>query len=387
MPPRFDTRAVSAGEDPDDHAHGDAVSPIHLATTFQQDELGATEGRFTYTRNGNPTRRALEKRLAALEGGEHALALASGMGAIGSTLFGLLEPGDHVVAFNYLYGGTRKLFDEHLEPAYGIEVSYVDATRTEAVAGALREDTAMIWVESPTNPLLKCCDLRAIGDLAAEREATFVVDNTFASPAIQRPLDLGADVVIHSTTKYLNGHTDSLGGAVVTDDTGIAERVRFAQEYATGAVLSPFDSYLVLRGTKTLPARMDRHQRNASAIAAFLAEHPSVRTVHYPGLETHPQHALASEQMDGYGGMLSFEIDGGEDAAARMLAELEHIRMAVSLGGVESLVAHVPTMTHYYLDAETRRSMDITDSLIRLSVGIEDRRDLIADLERGLDRL
>jgi cystathionine gamma-lyase len=384
--PRFETRAVSTGEDPRRQAAGDVVSPIHLATTFAQDRMGS-DGAFSYARDGNPTRAALEERLASLEGGDHALALSSGMGAIGTTLLSLLEPGDHLVAFNYLYGGTRKLFDELYGPSFGVDVEYVDATSTEAVAGAVTEETALVWVESPTNPLMKLCDVGAVADVAAEAGATLCVDNTFASPCFQRPLELGADVVVHSTTKYINGHSDSLGGAVVTRDEDIAERATFVQEYATGSVLSPFDAYLVLRGTKTLPARMERHERNALAVAEFLADHPKVDAVHYPGLESHPQHALAGEQMDGFGGMLSFEIDGGEPEAAAFLESLEHVRLAVSLGGVESLIAHVPTMTHHYLDEATRRAMGIPESLIRMSVGIEHPEDVLADLERGLERI
>jgi len=384
--PRFDTRAVSAGEDPRQQAAGDVVSPIHLASTFVQDRMGS-EGEFSYARSGNPTRAALEERLASVENGAHALALSAGMGAIGTTAMSLLEPGDHVVAFNYLYGGTRKLFDELYGPSFGVDVEYVDATSTAAVADAVTEETALVWVESPTNPLMKLCDIDAIADVAADAGATLCVDNTFASPCFQRPLELGADVVVHSTTKYLNGHSDSLGGAIVTRDEEFAERATFVQKYGTGSVLSPFDAYLVLRGVKTLPARMERHERNALAVAEFLAEHPKVEAVHYPGLESHPQHELAGEQMDGYGGMLSFEIDGGEPEAARFLEDLAHVRLAVSLGGVESLIAHVPTMTHHYLDEGTRREMGISESLIRMSVGIEHAEDILADLERGLGRI
>jgi len=384
--PRFDTRAVSAGEDPRQQATGDVVSPIHLASTFVQDRMGS-EGEFSYARSGNPTRTALEERLASLENGEYALALSAGMGAIGTTAMSLLEPGDHVVAFNYLYGGTRKLFDELYGPSFGVDVEYVDATSTAAVADAVTDETSLVWVESPTNPLMKLCDIAAIADVAADAGATFCVDNTFASPYFQRPLELGADVVVHSTTKYINGHSDSLGGAIVTRDEGLAERATFVQKYGTGSVLSPFDAYLVLRGVKTLPARMERHERNALAVAEFLEDHRKVDAVHYPGLEGHPQHELARERMDGFGGMLSFEIDGGEPEAARFLEDLEHVRLAVSLGGVESLIAHVPTMTHHYLDEGTRSEMGITESLIRMSVGIEDAEDIVADLERGLGRI
>jgi len=384
--PHFDTRAVSGGEDHREHAAGDVVPPIHLATTFAR-ERTADDPEYNYSRSGNPTRAALERRLASLEDGEHALALSAGMGAIGTTVMSLLEPGDHVVAFNYLYGGTRKLFDELYGPSFGIDVEYVDATSTAAVREAITPETALIWVESPTNPLLKLCDIAAIGEIAADAGATFCVDNTFASPYFQRPLELGADVVVHSTTKYINGHSDSLGGAIVTRDEEIAARATFVQKYGTGSVLSPFDAYLVSRGIRTLPARMERHEANATAVAEFLADHPAVDEVYYPGLDRHPQHDLAAEQMRGYGGMLAFEIAGGEAAAATALDALEHVRLAVSLGGVESLIAHVPTMTHHYLDAATRERMGISDALIRMSVGIEHAADIIADLERGLDRV
>jgi cystathionine gamma-lyase len=385
--PRFDTRAISGTEESKRLPTGDIVSPIHLASTFVQDRITGADHGFNYTRSTNPTRATLEDRLATLTNGDHALALASGMGAIGTTLISLVEPGDHVVAFNYLYGGTRKLFDELLAPAFDVDVEYVDATSTAAVAEAVTDETAVVWVESLTNPLLKLCDVGAIAYIAADAGATFCVDNTFASPYFQRPLELGADVVVHSTTKYVNGHSDSLGGAIITRDREFVADATFVQKYGTGSVLSPFDSYLVLRGLKTLPARMDRHEKNALAVAQFLADHPKVDTVNYPGLDSHPQHDLASDQMDGFGGMLSFEIDGGEPEAARFLEALDHAQLAVSLGGVESLIAHVPTMTHHYLTDETRQEMGITDSLIRFSVGIEDTDDLLEDLNRGLDRI
>lgn len=385
--PRFDTRAISGTEESKRRLTGDIVSPIHLASTFVQDRITGADHGFNYTRSGNPTRATLEDRLATLANGDHALALASGMGAIGTTLISLVEPGDHFVAFNYLYGGTRKQFDELLAPAFDVDVEYVDATSTAAVAHAVTDETAVVWVESLTNPLLKLCDVGAIADIAADAGATFCVDNTFASPYFQRPLELGADVVVHSTTKYINGHSDSLGGAIITRDREFVADATFVQKYGTGSVLSPFDSYLVLRGLKTLPARMDRHEKNALAVAQFLADHPKVDTVHYPGLDSHPQYDLASDQMDGFGGMLSFEIDGSEPEAARFLEALDHTQLAVSLGGVESLIAHVPTMTHHYLTDETRREMGITDSLIRFSVGIEDTDDLLEDLNRGLDRI
>jgi len=385
--PRFETRAVASVDDDDENPFGDVVSPIHLATTFAQESVQNADPVYTYTRSGNPTRAALEERLATLENGTHALALSAGMGAIGTTVMSLLEPGDHVVAFRYLYGGTRKLFDELYQPAFDVTVEYVDATSPAAVESAVTDETALVWVESPTNPLMKLCDIEAIGEIAADANATFCVDNTFASPCFQHPLELGADVVVHSTTKYINGHSDSLGGAIVTRDEEFFEKAKFVQKYGTGSVLSPFDAYLVLRGIKTLPARMDRHERNAMAVAEFLEEQPQIEQVHYPGLASHPQQDLAREQMDGFGGMLSFEIAGGEPDAATFLENLDHVQLAVSLGGVESLIAHVPSMTHYYLTEEQRQAMDITDGLVRMSVGNEHPDDIIADLEQGLSHL
>lgn len=385
--PHFATQAVSGGAHPHQRAAGDIVSPIHVATTFVHDEMRRSDTAYSYTRSGNPTRTALEERLAALENGDHALALSAGMGAIGTTVMSLLEPGDHVVAFNYLYGGTRKLFDELYTDTFDVTVEYIDATSTEAVEDAITEQTKLVWVESPTNPLMKLCDISAIADITADSEAIFCVDNTFATPYFQHPLELGADVVVHSTTKYINGHSDSLGGTIITRNDEIAEAATFVQKYGTVSVLSPFDAYLTLRGITTLPARMDRHADNAMAVAEFLEEHTGVTNVYYPGLANHPQHDLANTQMRGYGGMLSFEIAGGEPEAAVVLEALRQIRLAVSLGGVESLIAHVPTMTHYYLDEEIKTQMGISDSLIRLSVGIEHPEDIIADLAQALARL
>ena len=386
-PARFDTRAIGVGEDPREQAERDVVSPIHLATTYVHDDMAYSEDGYHYTRSANPTRAALEERLSSLEGGTDALATAAGMGAIGTVAMTLLEPGDHVVAFNYLYGGTRQLFDDLYAPSFGVDVEYVDATSTAAVADAVTEKTKLVWVESPTNPLLKLCDIEAIADVVEDAGATLCVDNSFASPYFQRPLDLGADIVVNSTSKYLNGHSDSLGGAIVTRDSDFIADAQFVQKYGTGSLLSSFDSYLVLRGIKTLPARMERHEANATAVAEFLQDHPKVDAVHYPGLESHPQHDLAAEQMEGFSGMLSFEIAGGEAEAAWFLEDLEHIRLAVSLGGVESLIAHVATMTHHYVDDARLESMGVSESLVRMSVGIEHIDDILADLDRGLDHI
>ena len=390
----LDTLAVTEGEEPFGVGSeaGDVVSPIHLASTFalpgldtemRLEDVDPDEGEFVYSRLSNPTRHALEKRLAALEGGEHGLAFASGTAAIFTTLLAAVEPGDHVVAFEDLYAGTRRMLDGVFAGRLGVDVTYVDATDTGNVAAALREETAAVWMESPTNPRLALCDIAEIAELTADRDVLFGVDNTFASPYFQQPLALGADVVVHSTTKYLNGHSDAVAGAVVTDDDALAEELRFLQQVGVGAVSSPFDSYLVLRGTKTLAARMERHEANATAVAEYLADHPAVTAVHYPGLESHPDHELAREQMSGFGGILSFELDGDVEDATRFLDTLEEFTLAVSVGGVESLIELPAGMTHEPLSRAEREALGITDTLIRVSVGIEGVDDLIADLDRG----
>ncbi|MFB6131876.1 MAG: PLP-dependent aspartate aminotransferase family protein [Halanaeroarchaeum sp.] len=389
----FDTLAVRYGEyaSPDGDP-GDVVVPIHLSSTFALpgldaelsiDDVNPDDGEFVYSRLSNPTRHALERRLAALEGGETAYAFASGTAAIASAVLSVVEPGDHLVAFDDLYAGTRRMFEGFVDETLGIDVEFVDATSTDAVATAVTEETALVWMETPTNPLMRLCDVEAIADISHDADAVFGVDNTFASPAVQRPLDLGADVVAHSTTKYLNGHSDSVGGALITDDPAVAEAVEFNQRVALGNVLAPFDSYMVLRGLKTLGPRMERHQTNAGAIANYLAEHDRVETVHYPGHDSHPQAALARRQMDGGGGILSFELDGDRDDATAFLEALEEFTLAVSLGGVESLVELPAAMTHEPISKEERLEIGITDSLIRVSVGIEHVDDLIADLDRG----
>ncbi len=389
----FETLAVGRGEAPEADA-GDIVSPVHLATTFalpgvdpemDLESPDPAAGEYLYTRLANPTRRALEQRLAALAGGEHAMAFASGTSAVASAIVACVEAGDHVVAFEDLYGGTRTLLDGLVAERMGVEVEYVDATDVERVAEAVRPETELLWMETPTNPLLKLCDIAAIADVAADCGATLGVDNTFASPYFQRPLELGADVVALSTTKFVNGHSDSLGGAVVTDDPDLAEAVGFLQRAGLGNVLAPFDAYMVLRGSKTLALRMDRHESNATAVAECLAAHDAVEAVNYPGLESHPQHDLAARQMSGYGGVLSAELRGGVAAAEAFWGALEEFAFAVSLGGVESLVEHPATMTHSTLSADERAELGIGDGLVRLSVGIEHEADLVADVERGLE--
>ncbi|SDR03980.1 trans-sulfuration enzyme family protein [Natronobacterium texcoconense] len=392
----LETLAVTAGEEPfrTGSEAGDVTSPLHLSSTFalpgldtdmSLEDVDPDAGEFVYSRLSNPTRHALEKRLAALEGGEHAMAFSSGTAAIFTTVLAAVEPGDHLVAFDDLYAGTRRLLEEVFADRLNVDVSFVDATETAAVESAVTEETAFVWMETPTNPRLELCDIAAIAEIADRADATFGVDNTFASSYFQQPLDLGADVVAHSTTKYLNGHSDSIGGAVVTDDDALAERLEFLQQVGIGDALAPFDSYLVLRGLKTLPLRMRQHERNAMAIAEFLDDHDRVSDVYYPGLESHPQHDLAREQMDGFGGILSFELEGDIDDAAAFLESLEEFTLAVSVGGVESLIELPAGMTHEPLSADEREELGITETLIRVSVGVEGTDDLIADLERGFD--
>ena len=390
--PRLETRAVGHGEHPSETLRGDVVSPIHLASTFALPELDTdlsledvdpSDGQFLYSRLNNPTRHALEQRLASLEGGDHGFAFSSGTSAIAVAVMASVEPGDHVVAFDDLYAGTRRMLETLFRDKLGVAVSFVDATDPDNVADAVRPETTLVWMETPTNPLLKLCDVEAIADIAHDADARLGVDNTFLSPYFQNPLDLGADVVAHSATKYLNGHSDSVGGALVTDDAAFADDVAFLQQVGLGNVLAPFDAYLVLRGTKTLAPRMRDHEANALAIAEYLESHDAVTAVHYPGLESHPQHELAREQASGYGGILSFELDGDITDAKRFLEALEEFALAVSVGGVESLVELPAGMTHEPIPKAEREAQGITDSLVRMSVGIEHADDLVADLEAG----
>jgi cystathionine gamma-lyase len=383
------TEAIHTGEGTDDLASeaGDVVSPIHLATHHEMAYPGEPGHGYNYSRLGNPTRDALETRLARLSGAERATAFSSGTAAVATAALALVEPGDHVVTFDALYGGTRVLFDDLLADDLGVDVEYVDATDPEKVAAAMRPDTALVWMETPTNPLLKLCDLREIAGVVGEHDAVLGVDNTFATPCFQRPLDLGTDFVVHSTTKYLNGHSDSTGGYVATDDGVLGDRIATYNEYLLGNLLAPFDAYLVLRGTKTLPLRMERHERNALRVAEFLADHPAVRTVNYPGLDAHPQHGLAASQMDGFGGVVSFELDATGAETKAVLAELDVFTVAVSLGGVESLIEHPWSMSASYLSAEDRRAAGVSESLVRAPVGVEAPEDLLADLDRALANL
>jgi cystathionine gamma-lyase/cystathionine beta-lyase/cystathionine gamma-lyase/homocysteine desulfhydrase len=376
---RFSTICLHAGQEPDPTT-GAIVTPIYQTSTYVQDELGKHKG-FEYGRTQNPTRLALERNLAAIEGGQAAFAFASGMAAIGA-IATMLQSGDHVVVSENVYGGTFRLFDKVLSRSR-ISFAYVDTSNMDSVERAVTPTTRMMFVETPTNPILALTDLRAAADLASRRGLRLVVDNTFASPYVQRPIELGADIVTHSTTKYLNGHSDSIGGIVIATRDEDIEWLRFVQN-AAGAILGPFDAWLVLRGTKTLPLRMQRHNANGLAIATFLAAHPKVRHVHYPGLPSHPQHELATRQMRGFGGMVSFEL-GSLEAARRLLNSVRLMALAESLGAVETLISHPSTMTHASVPAERRAALGITDGLVRISVGIEDIEDLTEDLGQALD--
>src|SRR5437016_2063152 len=376
---RFSTICLHAGQEPDPST-GAIIVPIYQTSTYVQEALGKHKG-FEYARTQNPTWMALERNIAAIESGKAGFAFASGMAAIGA-IATLLKAGDHVVVSDNTYGGTFRLFDKVLT-RYQLTFTYVDTCDLDAVARALRPSTRILFVETPTNPVMRLTDLRAAADLAHRHDVRLVVDNTFASPYIQRPIELGADIVIHSTTKYLNGHSDSVGGIVVAERDEDIEWLGFVQN-AEGAILSPFDSWLVLRGTKTLPLRMQRHSANGLALAQFLAAHPKVRRVYYPGLPTHPQYELARKQMRGFGGMLAFEV-GSLEAARRVLNGVRLHALAESLGGVETLISHPATMTHASVPAERRKEIGITDGLVRISAGIEDIDDLKEDLAQALD--
>lgn len=377
----FTTKAIHLGEDIFRRFFGDVVSPIHPSTTFAKERVEDIEVGYVYSRTGNPTRDVLEVRLAALEGARYALAFSSGMAAESTVLLSLLRRGDHIIAFDDLYGGTKRLFNKVMY-RFGLEFTYIDLRYPELVVDRFRDNTRMIWIETPTNPLMKLADIKELSELAHEHDILVVVDNTFASPYFQRPLELGADIVVHSVTKYIAGHSDVVGGAIMVNDDGLYERLKFHQN-AVGAILSPFDSWLVLRGIKTLALRMERHEYNAMNIARFLEEHELVERVYYPGLESHPQHDLAKRQMYGYGGMLSFEIRGGLEAAKKFVESLKIFALAESLGGVESLIEIPSIMTHASLSSEERVRIGLKDNLIRVSVGIEDIDDLLADLEAG----
>jgi len=381
----FSTNAIHAGQEPDPHT-GAVIIPIHPSSTFVQDGVGGVRaGGYEYSRSANPTRTALQECLAALEGGRHGLAFGSGMGATDVLMRVLLKPGDHLVIPHDAYGGTFRIVDKVLAP-WGVQYTPIDFGDLDALHAAVRPNTKLLWCETPTNPLLGIADIAAAADIVASASSggqaiRLVVDNTFASPYLQSPLALGADVVLHSTTKYIGGHSDVVGGALVTDDDALVEELRFTQN-ATGSVPGPFDAWLTVRGVKTLAVRMERHSDNAERIAELLTSHPAVEQVYYPGLPSHPGHEIAAKQMRRFGGMVSFTVVGGRDAALRVCAATKIFTLAESLGGVESLIEHPAAMTHLSVAGSV---LEVPDNLVRLSVGIEDVEDLVDDLRAALD--
>ncbi len=376
----FGTLAIHAGQSPDPTT-GAVMTPIYQTSTYAQESPGQHRG-YEYSRTHNPTRTAYQDCVAALEGGRYALAFASGLATTDAILH-TLKAGDHVVCGDDVYGGTFRIFDKVFKKM-GIEFSYVDLTDPANAEAAFKANTRMLWLETPTNPTLKIADIEALSALARKRGIISVVDNTFMSSYFQKPLKLGADIVVHSVTKYMNGHSDVVGGILVTNRDDLYEELRFVQN-AVGAVPAPMDCFLVLRGLKTLHVRMERHAQNAMKIARFLEAHPRVSRVIYPGLESHPQHALAKRQMSGFGGMISFDIQGGLPEARRFLERVKIFTLAESLGGVESLIEHPAIMTHASIPAESRKALGISDTFVRISVGIEDGDDLIADLKQALE--
>jgi cystathionine gamma-lyase len=376
---KFSTKAIHAGQEPDPTT-GAIMTPIYQTSTFAQAGIGEHKG-YEYARTGNPTRTALEQCLAALENGQYGLAFASGLAAE-SAVLNLLSSGDHMVSCDDLYGGTYRIF-ERIMNRYQVQTSYVTAGNIEAYEQAIRPNTKLIWLETPTNPLLRLVDIRAVAEIAHRHNILLVVDNTFSSPYFQKPLDLGADIVLHSTTKYINGHSDVIGGAIVMNDQKVYEDLKFHQN-AAGGVPGPFDSWLTLRGLKTLAVRMRQHEENARGVARFLQEHPRVEDVYYPGLASHPDHELAKRQMSGFGGMVSFQFRGKLADVDQVVRRLKIFTFAESLGGVESLVCHPASMTHGSIPQEIREARGVNDTLLRLSIGIEDIEDLLADLEQAL---
>ena len=377
---KLDTKIVRAGIEPDPTT-GSILPPIYETATFVLEEVGRDKG-FDYTRSSNPTRAVLEKNLAAIEGGKHATCFASGMASVDSVCK-LLSAGDHVVSTDDVYGGVSRHFNRVLS-RYGLSFTYVDTASPETVRQAIRPETKMLWIETPTNPLLKVTDIEAMAGIAKEHDLLLGVDSTFATPVFLRPLELGADIVVHSTTKYLSGHNQLIGGVVVTNDDAVQEQMKFIQK-TIGAVPSPFDCWLTLLGLKTLHLRMARHAESAQTVAEFLEGHPKVARVAYPGLASHPQHAVAKAQMAGFSGMISFELTGGIPAGTALMNGVKLAALAESLGAVETMITHPATMTHVEVPADERHARGLTDGLVRLSVGIEDPDDIIADLEQALD--
>jgi len=374
----FKTKAIHVGQEAD-KSTGATIVPIYQTSTFTQEEIGKHKG-YEYSRTGNPTRATLEECLASLENGKLGLVFSSGLAATAAVL-SLLKTGDHVVAMDDLYGGTYRLFEKIYSPI-GISFTYVDGTNPDEFKKAIKSETKLIWLETPTNPLLKIADIKAISTITKSKNVLLAVDNTFASPYFQQPLNLGADIVVHSTTKYIGGHSDVIGGAVILNDTDLYEKIKFYQN-AAGGVSGPFDSWLTLRGLKTLAIRMKEHEKNAIAVVNFLSKHRKVLSVNYPGLSSHPQYELAKKQMTGFGGMVSFQIKGGFEEANNFMKNLKVFALAESLGGVESLVSYPPKMTHASIPKEEREKRGITDNLIRLSVGIEDTEDILNDIENA----
>ncbi|OGT41809.1 MAG: cystathionine beta-lyase [Gammaproteobacteria bacterium RIFCSPHIGHO2_12_FULL_40_19] len=379
-PHHIDTQVIHAGQKPDPTT-GAIMTPIFATSTYVQESPGVHKG-YEYSRTQNPTREALESCLATLEGGVRGFAFASGLAAI-STVMELLEPGDHVIASDDLYGGTYRLFEHVRKRSAGLTFSFVDCTNPDNIKNAVQKNTKMLWVETPSNPMLTLIDLTIMADIAKKNKLISVCDNTFATPILQKPIDLGFDVVVHSLTKYLNGHSDMIGGAVIANEKSLAEKIAYLQN-AVGSILGPFDSFLVLRGLKTLSVRMERHCNSAMHIAEWLTHHPKVNKVYYPGLTSHPQHALAKKQMRGFGGMISVELKTDLAETKKMLSRCEIFALAESLGGVESLIEHPGVMTHASIPAETRKKLGISDGFIRLSVGIESLDDLKNDLSKAI---
>jgi cystathionine gamma-lyase len=380
MKQKFETRAIHAGCEPEP-VTGAVMTPIFQTSTFVQESPGKKKEGYAYARTHNPTRTALEKNIASLEEGVYGLAFSSGMAAI-STVTQMLNAGDHVLSCDDVYSGTFRVFEKVFK-RHNLEFDFIDMTNPHSLEEHIKDNTKIIWLESPSNPLLKITDIELITRIAKSKNILTVIDNTFATPFFQKPLSLGVDIVVHSTTKYLNGHSDIIGGAVVTNDKELFDKIRFIQN-TTGSVPGPFDCFLVLRGIKTLAVRMERHQQNAMKIAQFLENHPKVRRVIYPGLKSHPQHELAKKQMSGFGGIISFFIKGGLTASRSFLEKVEIFSLAESLGGVESLIEHPAIMTHTSLPQEVKEKLGISDELIRISVGIENVDDLIDDLDKAL---
>lgn len=379
---RFETRAIHAGQEPDPTT-GAIMTPVYMSSTYVQSSPGVHRG-YEYSRTHNPTRKAYEACLANLEGGKHGFAFASGCAA-STTILHLLKAGDHVIAGDDMYGGSFRLMDKVIRHN-GIDFSFVDLTNPENFSKAVKPNTKMLWLETPTNPMLKLVDIRKLSALAKAKGVITVVDNTFMSPYFQRPLELGATIVVHSTTKYINGHSDMVGGALVVSDDQLAEKIQFLSN-SMGGIQGAFDSFLAMRSLKTLPIRMKAHASGAMTMAKHLEKHPKVERVIFPGLESHPQHALAKEQMSGFGGMITFYVKGGLSAARVLLENVRIFALAESLGGVESLIEHPAIMTHASVPAETRKQLGIDDALVRLSVGIEDIDDLVRDIDQALAKI